>query len=1051
MPVVAPIVRIPNDLVLDEQLKQKINDTLGVNWNDGDVVPLLSLPDFFQSYSERFKTIYQSFNYFVEHAGEHLFDDKIPEARREILALGEALAEQYSLDIAQIDEKNVTAAYQALLNEYVAQLLVLAGSYFPLPQDRIIHYLGEAENFLNLKNKNTRPDLLSISPLTLAENTYTLVQYEQVMPSLSDKMRAQFWSIKQRGDLDVDPSFFSLDLSVANQKNLYDKLKALDTDILKTKDEIFLALKQILTDINVDISSFPESVEAADRDQLLAECELYLNSFLARQLLAKQDCFLNKLSLFERQALYDSLEAISSKAELEKQYPVLRSEIASLPQMAVGIDQLWALRERFLAHPEWYRRMDPLEKVFLDDAMAPANAPEDLDRVFHCLSSKHRSLPVPANHTTRHMLLLDNEGNILVDRKSRKSSMVSSRDVRKQSQAIRDFHTVENIYQILFADIDKTLQRYAAKNNIELVDGCEITLPYLIQTLISPMSDGAIIGAAVNTFIDLPDKALYEDKLRAIDIIKAQLSNKPLQIAIKNAAEESITVSLKLDFISTNHPQNSAKLFSGTGYDDEGCLHFIDVVKAHLERVPDEVTAQLLDHYEHDVLKCKYIFNANWSDPNGRELFLSSLEQNITQRIGGLPYGSCVSAKDRKSLELIHSDSCEIYKALYGDYPKYTDKDEARARFVEIFAHLYLTRHVSYNAAQNANGCDGIKTPNMYLPKDIQLAIKALQQSRLTPLKDDDTLASNNEIHDIVKHFDAELKTNPGAVLKNAAHAVHITQKNDLAPIIAQISKLLQDTEFWAGKKYYQTAKNMAKAAKSSLSYMGSYFTWKKKSDKEKAPSKAYADLPTGIRHMKRMLDMSNDKNALDVLVALYDEVVSRGEKSEGRSRTTDALYEGIKACFLQPMQMQRNLERLQAIELDIKELKAIEHWESMDESTLGAYLEQIRIVVNSERWSAVDKSSLVVFKSAPSVPGEIAALRQVLGKRDYKVSQQVPLNDIENLKAIYAIAKSTSSDSQVAELMLKLKSTFLSFPKADDLTACFSDFNVVNVDGYVI
>ncbi len=111
------------------------------------------------------------------------------------------------------------------------------------------------------------------------------------------------------------------------------------------------------------------------------------------------------------------------------------------------------------------------------------------------------------------------------------------------------------------------------------------------------------------------------------------------------------------------------------------------------------------------------------------EFFYASLEQIIVERIGGLPYGSCKSGKDRKGTEILHTDAMYDYFSRYGELPHYEDNTVKRNNFCRIFSELYFTRHQQQNAQENAPGSLGLKGVHKSLPDDLKeiIGIKELE------------------------------------------------------------------------------------------------------------------------------------------------------------------------------------------------------------------------------------------------------------------------------------------------------------------------------------
>lgn len=105
-------------------------------------------------------------------------------------------------------------------------------------------------------------------------------------------------------------------------------------------------------------------------------------------------------------------------------------------------------------------------------------------------------------------------------------------------------------------------------------------------------------------------------------------------------------------------------------------------------------------------------------------LMRASYEQIIIEAVGGINTGSCKSGKDRKGLEINHTNSMREYFQLTGRLPRHDDNKIYRKQFVDIQARKMMTDHQSRNAALNASGCHGLKRIEKNLPKDVIAAIR---------------------------------------------------------------------------------------------------------------------------------------------------------------------------------------------------------------------------------------------------------------------------------------------------------------------------------------
>ncbi|NQY43119.1 MAG: hypothetical protein HRT87_07250 [Legionellales bacterium] len=107
------------------------------------------------------------------------------------------------------------------------------------------------------------------------------------------------------------------------------------------------------------------------------------------------------------------------------------------------------------------------------------------------------------------------------------------------------------------------------------------------------------------------------------------------------------------------------------------------------------------------------------SQPN-ENLFLASYEQLIIDQIGGLGFGHCKSGKDRKGLELMHTDAMIIYYHKYNTLPTSHDDEN----FVDIFVEHFKSKHQHKLAEYNAPGSYGIVNLKDTLPTSIYKALK---------------------------------------------------------------------------------------------------------------------------------------------------------------------------------------------------------------------------------------------------------------------------------------------------------------------------------------
>ncbi|BCA93884.1 hypothetical protein TUM19329_02450 [Legionella antarctica] len=360
--------------------------------------------------------------------------------------------------------------------------------------------------------------------------------------------------------------------------------------------------------------------------------------------------------------------------------------------------------------PQWYWVLAHRKQCFLGHVLKNSETIED---AVSSLSSRNRDLPAPSNFGAHSLKKISAKGEVveLFGRRFR-SSHVATRDGLKFPEAVQ--------------------QRHCDSNLTKVMEHARPEVPCLMQTLISPIhAVDYVPGIVTNYLPELPpDLELY--KLARAAVARRQ--------RVANIWQH-------------NHPFNIAKLYYYTQTTDPESISILTNAQSYVAATPG--LKELLDDYK-NVLESPMLSATFW-DYDGRELYLSSLEQLIILTIGGLSYGSCVSGKDRKAIELLHTDAMILYESRYGNWPKFGDpKDkEERGRFVTTFVDLYISRHQHELAGQNAPGSKGIKTPGMYLPKDIVEEINRRLASERA-IEFDDRLATDNE----VKYISKDLKRN---------------------------------------------------------------------------------------------------------------------------------------------------------------------------------------------------------------------------------------------------------------------------------------------------
>lgn len=385
--------------------------------------------------------------------------------------------------------------------------------------------------------------------------------------------------------------------------------------------------------------------------------------------------------------------------------PEITSKLAMFKQKLLSYGGELQKLDLIAKIPQWYWVLSGRKQFFLQHVIKSAATIED---VFAFVCSRDRDLPMPSNYCAHQMYLINAKAEAKhLGGVRYRSSHIANRDALSYPMAVQLRHCSAN-----FAKVTE----FATKDQ-----------PILLQTLISPIPARDYVPEVVMHWLPEfpPDYELY--KMAKLTVARSACA---------------------LNTLQHNHPYNLAKYIYYTTATDGDSRQIIKTAKTHIDTIPE--LQQLIDDYI-AVLESP-LGSATFWDYDGRELFLSSLEQLIVLTMGGHSYGSCVSGKDRKAIELIHTDAMLLYRELYNKWPQFGDPKEKNERllFIDIVVELYLSRHQHVLAGQNAPGSEGIKTPYWYLPKDICDAINKRLNSRLS-LEYDDRLATDNEVKNICK------------------------------------------------------------------------------------------------------------------------------------------------------------------------------------------------------------------------------------------------------------------------------------------------------------
>ncbi|RUR20744.1 oxidoreductase [Legionella sp. km535] len=790
------ILRVLEGTVISPELSRTL-DTLIPNYQ---IEYFQEKPNYRRSYERRINSLHDAFLFMLD---AYPLDPKFTALKAETL---KNYAEEFknACDLA----KDSVEELQTELEAYTAKLVEVISTSWDWPKGTAFHEsvacLNEAEQYVLMSRG--RPDLATLMPMQTEHGTEYVLQYDESLPPYTDEFIAELNEIKSRkypktpvwfkNTEEFQKEYFTnLDLKPLNATSIIQDINSfLDSWIEIKRSSLNIAAE--LEQIHKDIQPYPTWYKDKTDDSR-AKGFSKAQKAMIKVLAAEPDKFDANLTKF-REFIIAKKDSIAFRNSLDN--------LSSIPL--------------------WYWSLSKVQQSFLAHALQQTDRVED---AVTFLSSRHRTLPIPANYAA-HSLLKINPEVVQSDHtyevkhlygKRFRSSHVASRDVLESPESVQ--------------------QRHSDSNFAKVTEHAKPGQMCLFQTLISPIHAVDYLPSLVSESLPVPP-----------DLELFKIARSTVQRSGKTAS-----------VLQHNHPFNYAKYIYYTASDDANSLYLLMIARTYVANNPG--LEEFLEEYQ-QVLGSP-LGSATFWDYEGRELFLTSLEQLITLTIDGHSYGSCVSGKDRKAIELMHTDAMILYKDKYGVWPKFgvpSDKME-RINFVNLFADIYMSRHQHEHAGQNAPGSDGIKTPDMYLPADIIEAINARLGTR-NGVKYDDLMATGNEVKNISKNLKSYFVSDNELLCKLTARQLGeevCTKLYDaLSPLIAEESRFCKPKDWGLGLF-----------------------------DKKKSTSS-----PAGITKIRNLMQ---DKNAgndnILRLEKIFLEVLNRPVSNSTRTKETNSVYDRIR------------------------------------------------------------------------------------------------------------------------------------------------------------
>lgn len=395
--------------------------------------------------------------------------------------------------------------------------------------------------------------------------------------------------------------------------------------------------------------------------------------------------------------------------------------------------------------PRWFSELSTYQQHIIKFFLTKIDLDHDLGTRINSISSKFRFMPIPSNygiHTLiTHLVEYGNSrAKTTVYTPEIRSAHTASRDVDDLPIRIKQLHATRNIETEIEEAIKRKQIEITQNAALQQSGVTRLVIPVLYQTLITPVLN--------------PDSSLEHQRTIAMQELCYKMQQKKYTAG---------NIELVFDFVVTNHALNYGKYFCFTtpgSQSGKEATRLFGVIADHLYAPTKPEKIRLLEAVKEKLNSLLPDYTTLFS--SYRELYLTSLEQLSSDAYDGISIGSCVSGKDRKAIEIIHTNAMKVFFAIHGKLPPMSitcaEDEEATRLFQLIFRDLFGYLQQQTAAETNAPGSCGIKTPWIYLPQHLINAINEWYAERDVAnspyencknrdmLVESDRLATNNEL-----------------------------------------------------------------------------------------------------------------------------------------------------------------------------------------------------------------------------------------------------------------------------------------------------------------
>lgn len=531
---------------------------------------------------------------------------------------------------------------------------------------------------------------------------------------------------------------------------LLEEVSNVTSGLLKSQQELSESYQECVDEITNDSEMTPHEGKKVLKQFLKKACVILKLSSTA--LSAKKDRYVVKqLFKAENYSTWSKIrKPIVSISEISSSQGPVRTivqvETPACKWTQTQINEFLDILTHPVTHLAWFARLAEWEKNYLKRIAKKVKNGEDINILLSTLPTTLRTVIGLANFYHHDIYIYEGDKLTLSSSRSRSGivtpfgimNMGSSEDIQHECQLI----TKHNIMQLIMKEVPEQFSRHVAK--IKMNDEDDIVeIPVLLQTLLTANTIAelaSLVGIGDHDPLMVSHKNQAAQELQNL-FAKAQSKNLTAHesmileyLGIDPSGYIPVTVGakqyrLKPNFIATNQVASEYRKFgtSDERVDSEMmmvCENFLSLLlpshtisfamSQFFSKDFDENIWKKLGGANIDTLRLlhfaihQYCNNEKNSDRHDN-LFTSSLEQIIVETCMGVAYGSCKSGKDRKAMEIIHTDAFLVYYDIYKKLPQCNDDADDRGNFVNIFVDLYFAYHHHEVANHNSPGAYGIK------------------------------------------------------------------------------------------------------------------------------------------------------------------------------------------------------------------------------------------------------------------------------------------------------------------------------------------------------